>query len=88
LPSSDEVYSISKEFVRPTIRADDPEFSDSEYQFGQKNDSTFVIKSYVEVKDQAGQAQKTAFEITLRYKGGPKTDQRNWEVLNLNEDCQ
>jgi hypothetical protein len=88
LPSSDEVYSISKEFVRPTIKSDDPEFSDSEYQFGQKQDSVYVIKSFVEAKDQTGQSQKTTFEITLKYKGGSKTDQNNWAVLNLNENCE
>ena len=84
-PSSDDVYAIAKAFVTPTLKSTDPDFSDSQYQFGQKRDSVYIIKSFVEVRDKSGEPQKTNFEIILRYKGGSKSNQQNWEVLNLNE---
>jgi len=85
-PSSDDVYAIAKAFVKPTLKSGGADFSDSEYQFGKKEDSVYVIKSYVKTKDNAGDEQKTNFEITLKYKGGAKQDQKSWELLNLNED--
>lgn len=85
-PTSDDVYSIAKDFVRPTLKAEDADFSDSEYQFGKKEDSVYVIKSVVETKTHSGDVVKTNFEITLKFKGGSKKDQSSWELLNLNED--
>jgi hypothetical protein len=81
-PTGDDVYAIAKSYVKPTLRSSDATFSDSQYQFGKKEDSVYVIRSHVDV---AG-GQGTNFEITLKYKGGAKNDERNWEVLNLNEE--
>lgn len=81
-PSHDDVYSIAKDYVRPTLKSSDISFSDSEYEFGKEQDSVYVIKSHADL----GSGQRTNFEITLRFHGGAKNDQRNWEVLNLNED--
>jgi len=86
MPSSDDVYAVAKSFVRPTLKSAESDFSDSEYQFGKKEDSVFVIKSYVKTKDNGGEEQKMNFEVTLKYKGGEKQDQKNWELINLNED--
>jgi len=84
-PSSGDVYKIAQAFVIPTIKSPSPTFSDSEYQFGQKPDSVYIIKSYVDTKDNSGGDQKINFEITLKFKGGSKSNQQNWDVLNLNE---
>jgi len=85
-PSSTDVYEIAKDFVRPTLKSPDATFSDSAFQFGQTQDSVYVIKSFVETPDGTGSNQRTNFEITLKYKGGLRTEERNWEVLNLNEE--
>jgi hypothetical protein len=84
-PSSNDVYEIAKEFVKPTLKGEIADFSDSQYQFGQKPDSVYVIKSFVQTKDNAGEDRKTNFEIILKYKGGSKSAPQNWEVLNLSE---
>lgn len=81
-PSSGDVYEIAKDYVKPTLKSADATFSDSEYQFGKQQDSVYIIKSQVDL----GGGQHTNFEITLRFHGGAKNDQHNWEVLNLNED--
>jgi hypothetical protein len=86
MPSSDDVYTVAKDFVRPTLRSTEAQFSDSEYQFGKKADSVYVIKSSVTTKGDGGQEQKTDFEITLKYNGGEKTDQKNWELIDIKED--
>jgi len=81
-PTHDDVYAIAKEYVKPTLKSDDATFSDSEYEFGKEQDSVYVIKSHVDLSG----GQRTNFEIKLKFHGGAKNDQRNWEVLNLNED--
>jgi hypothetical protein len=85
-PSSDDVYAIAKIFVKPTLRSDEVQFSDSEYQFGKQADSVYVIKSSAIIKDAGGQDETTHFEVILRYKGGARADQNNWDLVDMKED--
>jgi hypothetical protein len=81
-PTSEDVYAIAKDYVKPTLKSDDASFPESGYEFGKEQDSVYVIKSHVDL----GSGQSTNYQITLRFHGGAKNDQHNWEVLNLNED--
>jgi len=81
-PTHDDVYQIAKEYIKPTLKSANATFSDSEYEFGKEQDSVYIIKSHADLDG----GQRTNFEITLKFKGGAKNDQRNWEILNLNED--
>lgn len=81
-PTHDDVYEIAKEYVKPTLKSANATFSDSEYEFGKEADSVYVIKSHVDLDG----GQRTNFEITLKFRGGAKNEQHNWDVLNLNED--
>ncbi|WP_461452539.1 hypothetical protein [Mucilaginibacter sp.] len=86
MPSSDDVYAVSKQFVLPTLKGSGAKFSDDGYQFGKKQDSVFVIRSVVETTLNSGDMQKTNYEIMLRYKGGAANNQNSYELLNLNEE--
>jgi hypothetical protein len=86
MPSSSEVYTISKLFVLPTLKGTGASFSEDGYEYGKKADSVFVIRSVVNTKTSGGDPLRTNFKITLKYKGGPVADENNWEVLNLEED--
>jgi hypothetical protein len=86
MPSSNEVYSIAKQFVLPTLKGNGAIFSEDGYQYGKKADSVFIIHSVVDTKTSNGDPLKTNFEITLKYKGGAVAEESSWEVLNLNED--
>ena len=86
MPSSGEVYNISKLFVLPTLKGTGASFSEDGYEYGKKADSVFVIRSVVDTKTSGGDPLKTSFEITLKYKGGAVADESSWEVLNLEED--
>ncbi|RCH55976.1 hypothetical protein DJ568_04285 [Mucilaginibacter hurinus] len=85
MPTSDGVYDVAKEFVRPTLRSDDAVFSDEGYQFADKGDSIYVIKSYAETPTGSGDGTRTKefFKIILKYKGGTVSRKSNWEVLDL-----
>ncbi|WP_179414048.1 hypothetical protein HDF19_17155 [Mucilaginibacter sp. E4BP6] len=86
MPSSNEVYSVAKQFVLPTLKGSGASFSEDGYEYGKKADSVFIIRSVVNTKTRGGDLLKTNFEITLKYKGGAVADESSWEVLNLNED--
>jgi len=86
MPSSNEVYSVAKQFVLPTLKGSGASFSEDGYEYGKKADSVFIIRSVVNTKTSGGDLLKTNFEITLKYKGGAVADESSWEVLNLNED--
>lgn len=81
-PTHDDVYNIAKEYIKPTLKSANATFSESEYQFGKERDSIYIIKSHADLDG----GRRTNFKITLKFKGGAKNDQRNWEILDLNED--
>src|ERR1700748_2603180 len=85
-PTNDDVYAIAKRFVRPTLKAANPEFQASGYSLKVARDSVYVIRSSADTKNDSGGNEKTNFEIVLKYKGGPIAIKDNWEMLNLNED--
>lgn len=84
--TSNDVYAVSKQFIIPTLKGTGAQFSEDGYQYNKKADSVFVIRSVVETKNNEGYPLKTTFKITLKYKGGLILDQKNWDVLNLDED--
>ena len=85
-PNNDEVYTIARYFITPTVKEAHPVFRGSPYQFNKKDDSVYIIKSFVETNSDSGEKLRTNFEVTLKYKGGDKLDKSNWDLLNLNED--
>ena len=85
-PTNDDVYAMAKRFIRPTLKADHPEFQASGYSLKMARDSVYVIRSYAETKDNSGNSEKTNFEVVLKYKGGPIAVKDNWDMLNLTED--
>lgn len=85
-PSNDDVYSIARQFVRPTIKSDNVSFPESDYQCAQKPDSIFIVKSYAESKNDAGAKNVTTYEITLKFTGGKATDKSRWKLIDINEN--
>jgi hypothetical protein len=83
LPGSDDAYTIAKEFIRPTLTSSSANFSDTQYQFGKKSDSVYVIQSSVETRDNAGEKITTNFKIILKYNGGQVDKQKNWSLVDL-----
>src|ERR1700735_5205697 len=67
VPNSDDAYAVAKEFIKPTIKATQVIFPESDFQCAQKPDSVFIIKSYAESKNETGGKNVTSFEITLRF---------------------
>ncbi|MBS1503936.1 MAG: hypothetical protein JST32_17835 [Bacteroidetes bacterium] len=86
VPDSDDAYAMAKEFVKPTIKASNISFPESDYQCAQKPDSVFIIKSYAESKDLQGSMGVTSYEITLRFFGGNIANKDSWKVISLNEN--
>jgi hypothetical protein len=86
LPGSDEAYAIAKQFIKPTIKSSNINFPDSGYQCARKDDSTYMIKSYVDSKTPPGEKSTIPFEITIKFNGGAASDKKNWKVIYLNEN--
>ena len=86
LPDSDAAYTVAKGFIQPTILSSNVSFSDSEYKYAKKSDSVYVIKSFYTAKDADGESSKTNFTITLKYNGGHGEDNKNWTLVDLNQE--
>lgn len=85
-PGGEDAYAVAKQFVKPTIKSHNVSFPETGYQCAQKPDSVFVVKSYVEDKDQPGPKNITSFQITLKFIGGKAGDKNNWRMITLNEN--
>jgi hypothetical protein len=85
-PTSDDAYEVAKEFVETSVKASSMDFPTSGYQFAKEPDSVYVIKSYVEAKSETGDKRKTDFTVTMKYKGGQKTNKNNWTLLDISQN--
>jgi len=84
--TSNGVFEMAQDFIRPTLQGFDPKFASDGYQYGKLRDSVYMIRSYVDTKNASDQTIETKFEITMRYHGGLSTNQDNWEVIKLSKE--
>jgi len=85
-PRNEDVYTIAKQFVKQNVKTSNIIFPESGYQFDQKTDSTYTIKSYLESKGQSGQKTVTSFVITLQFFGGDALNKNRWKMVSLIKD--
>lgn len=85
-PKNEDVYTIAKQFVKQNVNTANVVFPETGYQFNQKTDSTYTIKSYLESKDQAGQKTVISFVITLQFFGGDALNKSRWKMVSLIKD--
>jgi len=85
-PKNEDVYAVAKQFVKENVKANNIVFPETGYQFDQKTDSTYTIKSHLESKDQNGQKTVTSFVITLQFFGGDALNKKRWKMVNLIKD--
>jgi len=81
-PTSDDVYEVAKEFVRPTFAGSSVTFADEGYQFGKETDSVYVIRSTAKLQNGGGTTTND-FKIILKYHGGQPSKIKNWSVIDL-----
>ena len=86
LPTGDEAYEVAQDFVKATLRSDKVDFPGSGYQLAKRSDSVYVIRSVVEVTDEAGEKKTNNFKVLMEYKGGKQAEQKNWNLLNISEE--
>ncbi len=82
LPSGDDAFEVSKDFVRPTLKAVDAHFAEDSYQYTKLSDSVYEVKSYFETNSNF-QTAKTNYDAVLKYKGGSNLNDRNWSLVKL-----
>ena len=86
LPTGNEAFEISKDFVRSTVRTDRVEFSGSGFQFAKKSDSVYVVRSVVELNSDNGDKKTVNFRVLMQYHGGKQDELKNWSLLNISEE--
>ena len=85
-PKNEDVYTIAKQFVKQNVKTANIVFPETSYQFDQKTDSTYTIKSYLESKDTKGEKTVTSFVITLQFFGGDALNKKRWKMVSLIKD--
>lgn len=85
-PKNVDVYAIAKQFVKQEVKNSNISFPETGYQFNQKADSTYTIKSYLESRDQSGHNTVTSFVITLKFLGGDALNKKRWTMVSMTKD--
>jgi len=85
-PKNEDVYTVAKQFVKQDLKTPNIVFPETGYQFNQKSDSTYTIKSYLESRDQKGAKTITSFVITLQFLGGDALNKNSWKMVSLIKD--
>lgn len=85
-PKNVDVYTIAKQFVKQEVKNSNISFPETGYQFNQKADSTYTIKSYLESRDQSGHSTVTSFVITLKFLGGDALNKKRWTMVSMTKD--
>ena len=82
MPDSEQAYTIARQFIHDQsgkyLR-----FTANSYQFEQKADSIYTVKTNVE--SQEGDNSSITFSVVLKYKGGSSDDRANWMLLDINQ---
>jgi len=86
LPSGEQAYEVAKGFVKSTVRSSNIDFPASGFQIAKRNDSTYVIRSVVEITSDTGDKRRTNFKVLMEYKGGKQDEMKNWSLLNISEE--
>lgn len=86
MPTGDDAFEVAKDFVKVTVRSDKVDFPGSGYQIAKRDDSVYVIRSVVEITDEAGTTKRNNFKVLMQYKGGKPNEQKNWNLLNISEE--
>ena len=83
MPSGDEAYDMAQNYLKPTIKSPDVEFTKDEYQYSAAPDSVYTVKSYYYILNPQ---TKTNFTIKMRYTGGVNSDKRNWDLISIKNE--
>ncbi len=80
MPSSNDAFEVSKDFIRSTLKSSGAEFASGQFECAKGADSTYVVKSFFDAD-----GLRTHFVIKLKYTGGDNLDDHSWTMLYLQQ---
>ncbi|WP_462265455.1 hypothetical protein [Mucilaginibacter sp.] len=85
LPDSEATYKAAQQYIRENMRAESLNFSSDGYQYAQKSDSVYVIRTSAELRD--GDVVKSIdYSVLIKYKGGAADNQNSWLLLDISRN--
>jgi len=83
-PTEQQAYIITENFIKSQLKAPaDAVFPVYEYEHKKVNDSTFVIKSYVDSPNDFGVKKRMHYVSQVRFVGSDVYDDRHWQLDTL-----
>ena len=86
MPSGNDAMVVAKDFIRPTLKSPNVDFADEDFQVTKTSDSVYTVNSYYLTSYNDKEKIKTNFTVKLKYTGGTANNEKNWSLLNLNEN--
>ncbi|OMP76145.1 MULTISPECIES: hypothetical protein [unclassified Chitinophaga] len=79
-----EAFTISKNFVRETLKAPgSADFPTLDFTSDYMGENTYMVKSYVDAQNSFGAKLRTHYVATLKFNGGDWADKSNWTLVDL-----
>lgn len=85
--SSSNACQMSEEYVKMTLNyPDDASMSFLDCHSEEKGNGTYRVLRKVKAKNAFGMSKSYIYEIVLKYKGGEKVDENNWELISIRHE--
>lgn len=87
MPDKTKAYTLTKSLLEANLEniANEMDFPSLDYSAKYLNDSTFLIVSYFDYKNDYGVKKRFHYRTRIRYKGGPWVEDCNWELMYVEE---
>ena len=87
MPDKTKAYTQTKRLLEANLKniANEMDFPFMDYFADYLNDSTFLIVSYFDYKNDYGVKKRFHYRARIKYKGGPWVKDCNWELMYVEE---
>lgn len=87
MPTESEAYLITQNLLKEKFKStvNEMDFPFSDYKHDYLNDSTFLIVSYFNYKNDYNVKKRFGYKARIKYKGGDWSNDNNWELMYVEE---
>lgn len=87
MPTDREAYFIAQNLIEDYLKntVNEIDFPFLDYKYDYLNDSSFLIVSYFNYKNEFNVKKRFGYKTRIKYKGGKWENSNNWELIYVEE---
>lgn len=87
MPTENQAYLKAQDLLEENLKntVNEMDFPFADYKYDYLNDSTFLIISYFNYKNEYNVKKRFGYKTRIKYKGGDWHKNNNWELMYVEE---